>query len=75
MEAGRGNGRGLCRDAHARDAANDASQAGNTKTWVREIGGFFATRLERLKAAGVAAEQVALDVGIGFGKSVEHNLV
>jgi dihydropteroate synthase len=41
---------------------------------VREVGGFFSDRLEQLAACGVAAEQVALDVGIGFGKTVEHNL-
>jgi dihydropteroate synthase len=27
-----------------------------------------------LQAAGVAPEQVVFDVGIGFGKSVDHNL-
>jgi dihydropteroate synthase len=41
---------------------------------VREIGGFFQERLKRLNAAGVTADQVVLDVGIGFGKTVEHNL-
>lgn len=41
---------------------------------VREVGAFFAERLERLAAAGVAPEQVALDPGIGFGKSTTHNL-
>ncbi len=41
---------------------------------VREVGEFFAERLTRLAACGVAAEQVALDPGIGFGKSVAHNL-
>ena len=39
-----------------------------------EVTGFFADRLNRLAAAGVTAEQVVLDVGIGFGKTVEHNL-
>lgn len=39
-----------------------------------EVTEFFADRLNRLAAAGVTAEQVVLDVGIGFGKSVEHNL-
>lgn len=39
-----------------------------------EVAEFFADRLQRLAEAGVAAEQVALDVGIGFGKTVEHNL-
>jgi dihydropteroate synthase len=41
---------------------------------VREVGEFFADRLRQLSAAGVSAEQVVLDVGIGFGKTVEHNL-
>ena len=41
---------------------------------LREVEGFFAERLARLAAAGVGADQVALDVGIGFGKTVEHNL-
>jgi dihydropteroate synthase len=41
---------------------------------VREVGEFFADRLERLRQSGVADEQVALDVGIGFGKTVAHNL-
>jgi dihydropteroate synthase len=41
---------------------------------VREVGEFFQERLKRLNAAGVAADQVVLDVGIGFGKTAEHNL-
>lgn len=41
---------------------------------VAEVVEFFAERRERLAAAGVAAEQVVLDPGIGFGKTAEHNL-
>ncbi|HTY87623.1 MAG TPA: dihydropteroate synthase [Candidatus Acidoferrum sp.] len=41
---------------------------------VQEVGVFFDDGLERLKRWGVPAEQVVLDVGIGFGKKVEHNL-
>jgi dihydropteroate synthase len=41
---------------------------------VGEVGEFFRDRLGRLKAAGVRPDQVILDPGIGFGKSVEHNL-
>jgi dihydropteroate synthase len=41
---------------------------------VPEIHAFFADRLARLAAAGVRPEQVALDPGIGFGKTLEHNL-
>lgn len=41
---------------------------------VREVGEFFTGRRKALNAAGVADEQVVFDVGIGFGKTVEHNL-
>jgi dihydropteroate synthase len=41
---------------------------------VAEVDNFFGARLSRLQAAGVNLEQVILDPGIGFGKSVEHNL-
>lgn len=41
---------------------------------VSEVDAFFGERLGRLAAAGVAPEQVVLDVGLGFGKTVEHNL-
>jgi dihydropteroate synthase len=42
---------------------------------VREVSGFFSERLGLLlNEAGVPAEQVVLDPGIGFGKTLEHNL-
>jgi dihydropteroate synthase len=41
---------------------------------VREVAGFFQERLGRLRASGVSADQVVLDIGIGFGKTTEHNL-
>jgi dihydropteroate synthase len=41
---------------------------------VAEVGDFFSDRVRQLEAAGVKAEQVILDVGIGFGKTAEHNL-
>jgi len=41
---------------------------------VEEVRDFFGARLERLKQAGVDAVQVVLDPGIGFGKTLEHNL-
>jgi dihydropteroate synthase len=41
---------------------------------VREVGEFFGGRLKTLSSCGVPADQVVLDVGIGFGKTVGHNL-
>jgi dihydropteroate synthase len=41
---------------------------------VREVGEFFEERLEKLSDCGVAREQVILDPGIGFGKTLDHNL-
>lgn len=41
---------------------------------VREVTEFFQNRMQRLSTLGVAAEQVVFDVGIGFGKTLEHNL-
>ncbi len=41
---------------------------------VREVIGHLADRVEAALAAGVAAEQILLDPGIGFGKRLEHNL-
>jgi dihydropteroate synthase len=35
---------------------------------------FFGRSLQHLQQAGVRPEQVVLDVGIGFGKTAEHNL-
>jgi dihydropteroate synthase len=35
---------------------------------------FFAERLQSLAAAGIPAEALALDPGIGFGKTREHNI-
>ena len=39
-----------------------------------EVNEFFGRGLKQLAAFGVAAERVILDVGIGFGKTLEHNL-
>ncbi len=41
---------------------------------VREVREYLGSRLEALVAAGIAAERVCLDPGIGFGKTHQHNL-
>ena len=71
MHAGRGAGI-LPASLHEKD-----TQAGSLCHYdiVREVGEFFSERLTALlNEAGIAAEQVALDPGIGFGKTVEQNL-
>ncbi|MGB0583300.1 MAG: dihydropteroate synthase, partial [Limisphaerales bacterium] len=39
-----------------------------------DVARFFAERMERFRTAGIDDEQVALDIGIGFGKTLDHNL-
>ncbi|MDE2627666.1 MAG: dihydropteroate synthase [Burkholderiales bacterium] len=41
---------------------------------VDEVGAFLRERVAEVVAHGVAAERIVLDPGIGFGKSVEHNI-
>jgi dihydropteroate synthase len=41
---------------------------------VDEVRAFLAERVEAATAAGVAEERVWVDPGIGFGKTLEHNL-
>jgi dihydropteroate synthase len=42
---------------------------------VGEVSDFLQARLHAAQAVGIAAQRVVLDPGIGFGKTVEHNLV
>ncbi len=41
---------------------------------VAEVAAFLAARRDAALAAGIDAARIALDPGIGFGKTVEHNL-
>lgn len=41
---------------------------------VRAVVKFFEARLRFCRRAGIAEERIILDPGIGFGKTVEHNL-
>ncbi|MGH7992649.1 MAG: dihydropteroate synthase [Limisphaerales bacterium] len=59
---------------HARGTPRTMQENPVYQDVVREAGEFFQERLERLNANGVAADQIVLDVGIGFGKTAEHNL-
>jgi len=41
---------------------------------VAEVKAFLATRIEAAVAAGIGEEKIWVDPGIGFGKTLEHNL-
>jgi dihydropteroate synthase len=63
----------ICMHAPGRPPAMQKSPA--CTDVVREAGEFFQEQLENLlNCSGVIPEQVVLDVGIGFGKTLEHNL-
>jgi dihydropteroate synthase len=42
---------------------------------VSEVIDFLAARVDRAVASGIARERIAIDPGIGFGKTIEHNLM
>ena len=39
-----------------------------------EVSAFFEERILKCEALGMKREDIILDVGIGFGKTLEHNL-
>jgi dihydropteroate synthase len=41
---------------------------------VREVGDYLESAAEAATGCGVSADRIALDPGIGFGKTLEHNL-
>jgi len=41
---------------------------------VGEVTAFLADRVAALRAAGASSEAIAIDPGVGFGKSLDHNL-
>ena len=40
----------------------------------REVSDYLVKRIKACEAAGIARSQIAIDPGIGFGKTVDHNL-
>ncbi len=41
---------------------------------VREVGAYLRSRVDALVAAGIDGSRIAVDPGIGFGKTIDHNL-
>jgi dihydropteroate synthase len=59
---------------HAQGSPQTMQKNPAYKNVIHEVGEFFLERLKKLNAAGVSADQVVFDPGIGFGKTPEHNL-
>jgi len=59
---------------HARGTPSDMQRDPHYDDTLREVGDDLADALERAHAAGVAANRIAIDPGLGFGKRVEDNL-
>ena len=64
---------GVCLMHMRGDPPSMQSQAHYTDV-VAEVRSVLQARVQALAAAGVAADRLVIDPGIGFGKSVEHNL-
>jgi dihydropteroate synthase len=59
---------------HAQGSPQTMQKNPRYKNVVREVSEFFLERLKKMQTAGVAPEQIIFDPGIGFGKTLEHNL-
>jgi len=59
---------------HMQGDPRNMQQAPEYGDVVAEVRDFLADRMASLGESGLPPEQTALDVGIGFGKTVEHNL-
>jgi len=59
---------------HMKGDPRSMQQAPEYSDVVTEVRDFLAERLAACRAAGIADERIALDPGIGFGKTRAHNL-
>jgi dihydropteroate synthase len=63
-----------CCLAHVRGEPRTMQQDPRYADVVDEVKAFLAERLQFAVAAGIREERVLLDPGIGFGKTIDHNL-
>jgi dihydropteroate synthase len=59
---------------HMQGEPGSMQSAPSYRDVVTEVSGFLSQRRDAALAAGIEASRIVLDPGIGFGKSVEHNL-
>lgn len=58
---------------HTRDKPRTMQQNIDYRDLIEDIRHYFRRRLDRAERAGIDPERIALDPGIGFGKTVDHN--
>jgi len=73
IDAVRGSAAGLC-VMHMQGTPEIMQEAPSYRDPVGEVAQFLRGRADTLEKAGVARERIVLDPGIGFGKSLVHNL-
>lgn len=73
VEAVHGAQVGICL-MHMRGNPLTMQQAPVYQSVVSEIGGFLHSRVCKLRSSGIAADRLIVDPGIGFGKTLTHNL-
>ena len=59
---------------HMQGDPRSMQQAPRYDDAVRDVASYLAGRATALETAGLPAAHIALDPGLGFGKSVDHNL-
>ena len=59
---------------HKKGSSQTMQDYPNYGNVVPEVGNYLKTRVEFAVAHGVARDRIVVDPGIGFGKTVEHNL-
>jgi dihydropteroate synthase len=59
---------------HMQGQPSDMQEAPVYQNAPREVRDYLAARIETCLAAGIARQRICVDPGIGFGKTLEHNL-
>ncbi|MCX7765851.1 MAG: dihydropteroate synthase [Candidatus Sumerlaeia bacterium] len=59
---------------HMQGTPQNMQQSPTYEDVVEEIGEFLEAQIQEAKNAGVNEEQIVIDPGIGFGKTLQHNL-
>ncbi|VAX31600.1 Dihydropteroate synthase [hydrothermal vent metagenome] len=59
---------------HAKGSPQTMQEAPRYDDLIEEVHAFFQGRLSQTDALGISRDRIALDPGIGFGKTIVHNL-